>query len=114
MVMEIEIRNVVSLTRFFTLMLGLSKWVRQLVKHHDSFTSAMQSLGSFSQSQQEQVESHTEQLSQTTHESPRTRSSALQSLPELPKLHQCLSSDGQITVPLVNPSEAGTWSLSNL
>lgn len=93
---------------------GLSKWVRQLVKHHDSFTSAMQSLGSFSQSQQEQVESHTEQLSQTTHESPRTRSSALQSLPELPKLHQCLSSDGQITVPLVNPSEAGDQKPSQL
>ncbi|XP_056613657.1 Fanconi anemia group J protein isoform X3 [Triplophysa dalaica] len=35
---------------------GLSKWVRQLVRHHDTFTGAMQSLESFSQSQQEAVE----------------------------------------------------------
>ncbi|XP_060800008.1 Fanconi anemia group J protein isoform X2 [Neoarius graeffei] len=86
---------------------GLSKWVRQLVKHHDSFTSAIQSLVSFSQSQQGEVESHTEELAQTNPESPRAQSSALQSLPELPKLHQCLNSEGQITVPSVShPSEA--------
>lgn len=95
--------------------LGLSKWVRQLVKHHDSFTSAIQSLVSFSQSRQGEVESHTEELAQTNPESPRTPSSALQSAPELPKLHQCLSPEGQITVPSVShPLEAGTWSHSNL
>ncbi|XP_018556622.1 Fanconi anemia group J protein [Lates calcarifer] len=31
---------------------GLSKWVRQLVKHHDTFSSAIQSLVAFSQVQQ--------------------------------------------------------------
>lgn len=31
---------------------GLSKWVRQLVQHHDSFSNAMQSLVAFSQRQQ--------------------------------------------------------------
>ncbi|XP_051934803.1 Fanconi anemia group J protein isoform X2 [Hippocampus zosterae] len=30
---------------------GLSKWVRQLVQHHDTFTSAMESLAAFSQAQ---------------------------------------------------------------
>ncbi|XP_062329403.1 Fanconi anemia group J protein isoform X2 [Osmerus eperlanus] len=37
---------------------GLSKWVRQLVKHHDTFNGAMQSLTNFSQCQQEAVEGH--------------------------------------------------------
>lgn len=31
---------------------GLSKWVRQLVQHHDTFSNAMQSLVAFSQVQQ--------------------------------------------------------------
>lgn len=31
---------------------GLSKWVRQLVQHHDTFSDAMQSLVAFSQVQQ--------------------------------------------------------------
>ncbi|XP_035010629.1 Fanconi anemia group J protein isoform X2 [Hippoglossus stenolepis] len=31
---------------------GLSKWVRQLVQHHDTFSNAMQSLAEFSQVQQ--------------------------------------------------------------
>lgn len=31
---------------------GLSKWVRQLVQHHDTFHNAMQSLSAFSQGQQ--------------------------------------------------------------
>ncbi|XP_048016397.1 Fanconi anemia group J protein isoform X4 [Megalobrama amblycephala] len=35
---------------------GLSKWVRQLVRHHDTFTGAMQSLESFSQGQRGAVE----------------------------------------------------------
>lgn len=37
---------------------GLSKWVRQLVQHHNSFGSAMHSLVSFSQSQQGAAENH--------------------------------------------------------
>uniref|UniRef100_A0AAR2IUB1 DNA 5'-3' helicase n=1 Tax=Pygocentrus nattereri TaxID=42514 RepID=A0AAR2IUB1_PYGNA len=43
---------------------GLSKWVRQLVKHHDNFTSAIQSLVSFSQIQQGAVQTHIEELGQ--------------------------------------------------
>jgi len=31
---------------------GLSKWVRQLVRHHDTFDGAMQSLAAFSSCQQ--------------------------------------------------------------
>ena len=31
---------------------GLSKWVRQLVRHHDTFNGAMQSLAAFSHFQQ--------------------------------------------------------------
>lgn len=109
--MEIKSRDAVSLTRsFYTLILGLSKWVRQLVKHHDSFTSAMQSLLTFSQSQQGDIQSHTEELSHTNTESLQT---ALQPPPELLKLHQGLSSESQITGNSVNhPSEAGTWSHS--
>ncbi|XP_048857527.1 Fanconi anemia group J protein isoform X2 [Brienomyrus brachyistius] len=37
---------------------GLSKWVRQLVQHHDTFNDAMQSLVSFSQSQSGATVSH--------------------------------------------------------
>ncbi|XP_023679165.2 Fanconi anemia group J protein isoform X2 [Paramormyrops kingsleyae] len=37
---------------------GLSKWVRQLVQHHDTFNEAMQSLVSFSQSQKGVAASH--------------------------------------------------------
>lgn len=45
---------------------GLSKWVRQLVHHHDTFSNAMQSLVAFSQGQQKvkvvPVDSHTSRL----------------------------------------------------
>lgn len=37
---------------FVCLISGLSKWVRQLVQHHDTFSNAMQSLVAFSQGQQ--------------------------------------------------------------
>ncbi|XP_073719560.1 Fanconi anemia group J protein isoform X3 [Misgurnus anguillicaudatus] len=43
---------------------GLSKWVRQLVKHHDTFSGAMQSLESFSHDQQGAVETFDETQSQ--------------------------------------------------
>lgn len=46
------------------LLSGLSKWVRQLVRHHDTFTDAMQSLESFSQGQQGAVETFEETHSQ--------------------------------------------------
>lgn len=36
----------------FCVILGLSKWVRQLVQHHDTFDNAVQSLVAFSQAQQ--------------------------------------------------------------
>ncbi|KAJ8358971.1 hypothetical protein SKAU_G00154960 [Synaphobranchus kaupii] len=47
---------------------GLSKWVRQLVQHHDTFSGAMQSLASFSQCQQEAA------VSQANASSPEGRS----------------------------------------
>lgn len=37
---------------FVCVISGLSKWVRQLVHHHDTFGNAMQSLVAFSQGQQ--------------------------------------------------------------
>ncbi|KAK2880984.1 hypothetical protein Q8A67_018252 [Cirrhinus molitorella] len=53
---------------------GLSKWVRQLVRHHDTFTGAMQSLESFSQGQRGAVETFEETQSQPVlqHPSPST------------------------------------------
>lgn len=35
---------------------GLSKWVRQLVQHHSTFNSALESLMAFSKNQQQQVQ----------------------------------------------------------
>ncbi|XP_051719265.1 Fanconi anemia group J protein isoform X2 [Ctenopharyngodon idella] len=49
---------------------GLSKWVRQLVRHHDTFTGAMQSLESFSQGQRGAVETFEETQSQTVPQYP--------------------------------------------
>lgn len=49
---------------------GLSKWVRQLVRHHDTFTGAMQSLESFSQGQQGAVETFEEPQSQAAPQCP--------------------------------------------
>lgn len=51
---------------------GLSKWVRQLVQHHDTFNDAMQSLVAFSQLQQktEAVRADNQTLSSTAHSSP--------------------------------------------
>ncbi|XP_056127141.1 Fanconi anemia group J protein isoform X1 [Rhinichthys klamathensis goyatoka] len=49
---------------------GLSKWVRQLVRHHDTFTGAMQSLESFSQGQRGAVETFEETQSQAVPQYP--------------------------------------------
>ncbi|KAK7171882.1 hypothetical protein R3I93_004242 [Phoxinus phoxinus] len=49
---------------------GLSKWVRQLVRHHDTFTGAMQSLESFSQGQRGAVETFEETQSQAVTQYP--------------------------------------------
>ncbi|XP_073674191.1 Fanconi anemia group J protein [Garra rufa] len=49
---------------------GLSKWVRQLVRHHDTFTGAMQSLESFSQDQRGAVETFKETQSQAVLQCP--------------------------------------------
>lgn len=58
----------------FLLLSGLSKWVRQLVRHHDTFTGAMQSLESFTQGQRGAVETFKEKQSQAApqHPSPST------------------------------------------
>ncbi|KAG1951787.1 Fanconi anemia group J protein [Pimephales promelas] len=49
---------------------GLSKWVRQLVRHHDTFTGAMLSLESFSQGQRGAVETFEETQSQAVTQYP--------------------------------------------
>ncbi|CAJ1065954.1 Fanconi anemia group J protein isoform X2 [Xyrichtys novacula] len=51
---------------------GLSKWVRQLVQHHDTFSDAMQSLVAFSQlqSKTEVVPAGSQTSSSTAHSSP--------------------------------------------
>lgn len=48
------LRNLLRLLLFLCVcaFLGLSKWVRQLVQHHNTFGNAMQSLVAFSQVQQ--------------------------------------------------------------
>ena len=84
--------------------------MRQLVKHHDNFTSAIQSLASFSQVQQGSEQTHTEGLDQLGPVSVGVSGSEtlnLLSPPDPHVLHQ--SSDVQIVVPSVNsPSETGT------
>lgn len=52
------------------LLSGLSKWVRQLVRHYDTFTGAMQSLESFSQGQRGAVETFEETQSQAVPQYP--------------------------------------------
>ncbi|XP_049323145.1 Fanconi anemia group J protein isoform X2 [Astyanax mexicanus] len=94
---------------------GLSKWVRQLVRHHENFTSAMQSLQSFSQSQQGALQSHAQEPGHIVPVSPsvsRTETSAL-SPPEFPDLSQHLTSqDHTALCPVSFPSEpAGAQSL---
>ncbi|KAI4896648.1 hypothetical protein NFI96_029906, partial [Prochilodus magdalenae] len=92
---------------------GLSKWVRQLVKHHDNFSSAIQSLASFSQVQQGSEQTHTEELDQLGPVSVGVSGSEtlnLLSPPDPHVLHQ--SSDVQIVVPSVNSlSETGDQKL---
>eukprot|EP00063_Salmo_salar_P043278 XP_014018113.1 PREDICTED: Fanconi anemia group J protein [Salmo salar] len=57
---------------------GLSKWVRNLVRHHDTFSGAMQSLVAFSQCQQGAGETHgagSQTFNSTTVLSPASQSS---------------------------------------
>ncbi|XP_020504664.2 Fanconi anemia group J protein isoform X2 [Labrus bergylta] len=60
---------------------GLSKWVRQLVQHHDTFGNAMQSLVAFSQVQQQKMEAAPADS--------QTQSSSS------PNGHTCLPAEGQ-------------------
>ncbi|XP_030633994.1 Fanconi anemia group J protein [Chanos chanos] len=94
---------------------GLSKWVRQLVKHHDTFGGAMQSLVAFSHAQQGAVAAHEEQLAETALLSPNVSAVVLAPLSESscpsqlsdPRLLQpCLSSGGMVNVatPIVSSS----------
>uniref|UniRef100_A0A671MU81 DNA 5'-3' helicase n=1 Tax=Sinocyclocheilus anshuiensis TaxID=1608454 RepID=A0A671MU81_9TELE len=66
---------------------GLSKWVRQLVRHHDTFTGAMQSLESFSQCQQGAVETFEETQSQAAPQYP-SPSIAISPSPEIITPHK--------------------------
>uniref|UniRef100_A0A8C1TCG5 DNA 5'-3' helicase n=1 Tax=Cyprinus carpio TaxID=7962 RepID=A0A8C1TCG5_CYPCA len=75
---------------------GLSKWVRQLVRHHDTFTGAMQSLESFSQCQRGAVETFEERPSQTAPQYP-SPSTATSPSPEIITPHK--PSDSQLARP---------------
>uniref|UniRef100_A0AAR2K6I7 DNA 5'-3' helicase n=1 Tax=Pygocentrus nattereri TaxID=42514 RepID=A0AAR2K6I7_PYGNA len=89
---------------------GLSKWVRQLVKHHDNFTSAIQSLVSFSQIQQGAVQTHIEELGQMAPSSV-SGSDTPTLLSPVDSLVLPQSSEVQTVVPSVNSTaEPGTWS----
>uniref|UniRef100_A0A4W4DS40 DNA 5'-3' helicase n=1 Tax=Electrophorus electricus TaxID=8005 RepID=A0A4W4DS40_ELEEL len=92
---------------------GLSKWVRQLVVHHDNFPSAMQSLGSFTQRQQREAEVHGEGNRGRDPSNPSASGAGLSAQttpPDPPTLHHCPSSEG-LAVASTNgsPSGAGTW-----
>lgn len=71
---------------------GLSKWVRQLVRHHDTFTGAMQSLESFSQGQRGAVETFEEPQSQAA---PQCPSPSTVSSPPLEIITPCKPADPQ-------------------
>uniref|UniRef100_A0A671MU76 DNA 5'-3' helicase n=1 Tax=Sinocyclocheilus anshuiensis TaxID=1608454 RepID=A0A671MU76_9TELE len=75
---------------------GLSKWVRQLVRHHDTFTGAMQSLESFSQCQQGAVETFEETQSQAAPQYP-SPSIAISPSPEIITPHKPF--DSQLAQP---------------
>uniref|UniRef100_A0A8C1PNA1 DNA 5'-3' helicase n=1 Tax=Cyprinus carpio TaxID=7962 RepID=A0A8C1PNA1_CYPCA len=75
---------------------GLSKWVRQLVRHHDTFTGAMQSLESFSQCQRGAVETFEERPSQAAPQYPSPSTSTSPS-PEIITPHK--PSDSQLARP---------------
>lgn len=49
-----------------SLVSGLSKWVRQLVQHHDTFGRAMESLVAFSQGQQKMAVSPADSQTQSS------------------------------------------------
>ncbi|XP_056139365.1 Fanconi anemia group J protein [Lampris incognitus] len=68
---------------------GLSKWVRQLVRHHDTFNEAMRSLAAFSDSQKGAEAPHASKQNLTSISSSASHSST--STEELPVC--CLSSD---------------------
>ncbi|XP_031429465.1 Fanconi anemia group J protein isoform X2 [Clupea harengus] len=103
---------------------GLSKWVRQLVQHHNSFGDAMQSLVSFSQCQQGAAENHeawkTEPVppsstpsfsaSGTTFLSPPAKTAGPPQLPACPAGEQRLAAGPppQLSSPLATCHGAGT------
>ncbi|KAM3616193.1 uncharacterized protein V6R79_014125 [Siganus canaliculatus] len=79
---------------------GLSKWVRQLVQHHDTFSNAMQSLAAFSHNQQKLVAPADSQTPSSTIGSSNGHSQAAgegQSQPKAPGPHTLY--------PPVKPSE---------
>uniref|UniRef100_A0A673JUJ2 DNA 5'-3' helicase n=1 Tax=Sinocyclocheilus rhinocerous TaxID=307959 RepID=A0A673JUJ2_9TELE len=96
---------------------GLSKWVRQLVRHHDTFTGAMQSLESFSQCQLGAVETFEETQSQAAPQYP-SPSIAISPSPEIITPHKPF--DSQLAQPNLHTevqaansesrsSESGIW-----
>ncbi|XP_037631188.1 Fanconi anemia group J protein isoform X2 [Sebastes umbrosus] len=82
---------------------GLSKWVRQLVQHHDTFGNAMQSLAAFSQVQQKvEVAPVDSQTLNSTVSSPNSHLSVTvegQGLPQTPRSGVKLPESQQDTSP---------------
>lgn len=85
----------VNLVSVFTIS-GLSKWVRQLVYHHDTFSNAMQSLALFSEEQQKVEDTLT---SNFTVSSPNSSTSMLMEEQELPKSSNIVSPSASMKSP---------------
>lgn len=80
---------------------GLSKWVRQLVHHHDTFSHAMQSLALFSEEQQKVEDAQT---SGFTASSPNSSAAVLTERQEPPESSDLVSSSASMKSPEKNAS----------
>lgn len=79
---------------------GLSKWVRQLVQHHDTFRKAMESLVAFSQGQQKVVVAPVDgQTHSSTVSSPNGHSPVTVEGQSLPKASEPQSPDSCVKTP---------------
>lgn len=89
---------------------GLSKWVRQLVYHHDTFNNAMKSLAIFSEEQQKIGDTQTSSFPAS---SPNCSASMLVDGPELRKSSNIVSPTGPATGPERNGTPTTFQGLSS-
>ncbi|XP_059187977.1 Fanconi anemia group J protein [Centropristis striata] len=94
---------------------GLSKWVRQLVQHHDTFNNAMQSLVSFCQVQQkaEAAPADSQTLSSTV-SSPNGEGHGLPKAAEPQTPHSCVSEQSEPQKDTGSPSTIHFFSRTQL